>query len=173
MWKTPSTPTIGAFSVSRSVMSPACISTPSALSMVARPGARTRATTLWPRPINCLTSSPPMNPVAPVTKYFAIPRVTECHKSNADHGLLCTFKLRKAINQILDQVVGVLDTRRQANEIVRESERGALIGRNRRVRHAGGVADQRFHTTQAFGQGKESARRHELGEFVLSAVQLD
>src|SRR5688572_2296658 len=109
---------MGAFNVSRSVMSPACISTPSALSMVARPGERTRATTLWPRPISCLTSSPPMNPVAPVTKYFAIPRATECHRSDDDHGLLCTFEVREAVDQIRDEIAGVLDPRRQANQLI-------------------------------------------------------
>src|SRR5687768_10127723 len=155
----PSTPAIGALRVSRSVMSPACISTPSALSMVARPAERTRATTLWPRPISCLTSSPPMNPVAPVTKYFAIPRATECHRSHADHGLLCTFEMCEAVDQIRDQIPGMLDARRQANQLIRKTEHRALLGRDRRVRHAGRMADQRPHTTEAFTERKEPAGR--------------
>src|SRR5688500_16841644 len=100
-------------------MSPGCISTPSALSMAARTGARTSATTLWPRPISCLTISPPMNPVAPVTKYFAIPRPQIKHRLDADHKRLRIFDALQAGQQIADQIVGVLDPGRQANQGVR------------------------------------------------------
>ncbi len=72
MWNTPSTPAIGRRSESGSVMSPGRTSTPSETRSFARSGFRAIATTSWPASTSCRVTRPPIKPVAPVTKYFAI-----------------------------------------------------------------------------------------------------
>src|SRR5690349_12844604 len=144
-------------------MSPVWISTPSAFRRVAFCGERTSATTLWPRPTSCLTISPPTKPVAPVTKYFAIPGTILLRA----HELPCELRARFARNvqpldQIGDQVVGVLDARRQANQRVGQAKRGALIGWDRRVGHPRRMADQRLHAAETLTQREEAAVRHEF-----------
>src|SRR3989441_1620050 len=72
MWNTPSTPAIGPCSESGSLMSPGWTSTPRETRSPARSGFRAIATTSWPASTSCRVTRPPMKPVAPVTKYFAI-----------------------------------------------------------------------------------------------------
>src|SRR5881296_2855313 len=72
MWNTPSTPAIGPRSESTSVMSPGRTSTRSETRSFARSGFLAIAMTSWPASTSCRVTRPPMKPVAPVTKYFAI-----------------------------------------------------------------------------------------------------
>src|SRR2546427_1554038 len=72
MWNTPSAPAIGSRRESLLVMSPRRTSTPIDASPRAFSGFRAIATTSWPASTSCLVTRPPMKPVAPVTKYFAV-----------------------------------------------------------------------------------------------------
>src|SRR5437879_2936273 len=72
MWKTPSAPAIGSRREFWFVMSPRRTSTPIDARFRAFSGFRAIATTSWPASTSCLVMRPPMKPVAPVTKYFAV-----------------------------------------------------------------------------------------------------
>ena len=148
-------------------MSPACISTPSALSMAALSGERTSATTLWPRPTNCLTISPPMNPVAPVTKYFAIPRAKLTYVRRS-------ALARSTVRTACKPSIKIRDRDRRGARCPATGESayptdpsvGAALGRDRCVGHARGMADQRLHAAQAFAEGEESPAGHKVGHVV-------
>src|SRR5262245_25399994 len=163
-------------------MSPVCRSTPRILRRDAFSADRTSAVTWWPRPMSCLTSSPPRKPVAPVTKYRDTrSNYTPLLHANFDFlgGLRHTIvqghgtKSLEALDHILDEIVRMLDARREANERIRQSQCSPCFGRNRRMRHAGRMADQRLYTAQAFAKRKEPSGRDKRRDFVHRAVQLE
>src|SRR6185437_4533588 len=56
--------------------------------------------------------------------------------------------------QIRQQIAGVFHAAGKADQAVAETERGPSLGRNRRMRHPGRLADQRLHPAQRLGQGE-------------------
>ena len=57
--------------------------------------------------------------------------------------------------QIGDQIVAILDPRRQPHQRIRNADRGALLGRDRAMRHQRRVLDQAFDAAEAFGQREQ------------------
>src|SRR5439155_614436 len=86
-WKTPSTPIMGPHTDSAIVTSPGRTCTPRARRSRARDGSRAIAITWCPSATSARATRPPMNPVAPVTRYFvAIRQATQY----VDHNILQT-----------------------------------------------------------------------------------
>src|SRR6202789_1040742 len=52
--------------------------------------------------------------------------------------------------QILEQIICIFDTRRDPHHAVREADFGPALFAQRRVRHGGGMGDQRLYPTQRF-----------------------
>ena len=66
----------------------------------------------------------------------------------------------QTVDQIRDQIVGMLDAGREPNQRVRQSERGAALGGNRCVRHARRMTDQRLHAAETLAEREEPSVRH-------------
>ena len=68
--------------------------------------------------------------------------------------------------QITDQVRLVLDTDRQTDQPILDTDRFPYIGRNRRMGHDGRMFDQAFDATKAFRQREYAATgQHGSGSF--------
>src|SRR5262249_34248192 len=79
----------------------------------------------------------------------------------------------EAIEQILDEILRMFAARRESNERIRESERGARIGGKRRVGHARGRTDERPDAAAAFSERAQPPRRHERRDLLDRAVELE
>jgi len=60
--------------------------------------------------------------------------------------------LLQRVDQVRFQIQGVFQTDGESHEIVMDAAAGPLLRRHRRGRHARGIAEQRFHTAETFGE---------------------
>src|SRR6202030_3210895 len=84
-----------------------------------------------------------------------------------------TFKVGKALKQILDQIFGIFTTGREADQIIGQTQLGARFGRNRSVCHRGGMAQQGLDATETLAERKEAARGGKRDNLVNRAIQLE
>lgn len=88
-------------------------------------------------------------------------------------GFAGTLEAGKAFKEILDQIFGIFTTRRETDQIVRETEFGARFGRNRGVRHRGGMAQEGLNASEAFAKREEAARGGEGDDLVTRSIQFE
>src|SRR5688572_15599958 len=67
--------------------------------------------------------------------------------------------LPKRVLHVRDEILHILDADRYPDKPVRDAELAAMSGRNRGVRHGGGVRDQRLDAAKTFAEGAESHAR--------------
>src|SRR5579862_6123314 len=75
---------------------------------------------------------------------FARRTSTHLYADTAHTPSASLFDLRKAFEQIRDQIPGMLAAWREPYECIREAELCAFLGGDRRVRHPRGMTDERF-----------------------------
>src|SRR5579883_403983 len=63
--------------------------------------------------------------------------------------------LSQRLVEIGEEVVEILDADRQADERVADAQRLALLGRQRGMRHDGGMLDQALDAAETLGQGED------------------
>ena len=76
------------------------------------------------------------------------------------------------LGEIFAKILDILDADGDADQIVGDANRLPPLGRNRRVGHRRGMADQCFHAAEAFGQRHE-ANTFEQGAGAIERSELD
>src|SRR5690349_19659782 len=79
----------------------------------------------------------------------------------------------EALEQILDEVFRVLASRRKTQQAIRETQLRAFFRWNRRVRHCGGMADQRLYAAEALREREIAPRGGERDHLFHRAIQLE
>src|SRR5690606_32175215 len=112
-----------------------------------------------------LLPRPPSSTLFPYTTLF---------RSGA-HGTRAALRFsarsaRERILQVSDQVLDVLDTDRQADQRVVDTERLALLGRNRRMRHQARMVDETLDAAQTFRDREQAQALQHLARLVQPAL---
>src|SRR5205085_1223060 len=81
--------------------------------------------------------------------------------------------LRQCPLQIREQILDILDTYREAQQRIGETASLANILWNRAMRHRCGMANQRFHATQAFCQRENLKATYNLIHIGTCAFELE
>ena len=68
----------------------------------------------------------------------------------------------QSLLDIIDKVLGLLNTNRQPDEIVADAKKLPLSGRNASVSHLGRELSKTLYATERLGQGKQLGRSQEL-----------
>src|SRR5690348_1259017 len=71
-------------------------------------------------------------------------------------------RLSQRLLKVGQQIFYILDTDGEAQQRIVDASRFADFFWDRAMRHAGGMADQRFHSTKTFRKGEDLEAAHDL-----------